>query len=147
LELKKTCDENDVVLVHDGNRPMVSGSVIDSCLNIFERYGSATAAIPCVVPVFRTSDSGISSNVSIPREYLFRTQAPEVYSLKKLLWAHEQAKIKDIVNAAGVCTLMQQLGERVYFSCGSEKNIKITTVEDIEIFKALLSTTKEDWLK
>jgi 2-C-methyl-D-erythritol 4-phosphate cytidylyltransferase len=147
LELKKTCDANDVVLIHDGNRPMVSGSVIDSGFNTFGKYGSAIAAIPCLEAVFKSSDGGVSSDVSVPRQDLFRTQTPYVCSLKKLLWAYEQAQIRGIINTTATCTLMQQLGERVYFSSGSEKNIKITTIEDIEIFKALLSTAKEDWLK
>jgi len=42
---------------------------------------------------------------------------------------------------------MVELGKNVYFSIGSEKNIKLTTPEDIEIFKALLNTKKEDWMK
>ncbi|MCI9384276.1 MAG: 2-C-methyl-D-erythritol 4-phosphate cytidylyltransferase, partial [Lachnospiraceae bacterium] len=44
-------------------------------------------------------------------------------------------------------TLMLDLGERVYFSTGSAKNLKLTTLEDIEIFKALYSAEQEDWIK
>ena len=43
--------------------------------------------------------------------------------------------------------LMQQLGEMTYFSKGSEENLKITTLDDLKIFKALLHTRQEDWLK
>ena len=42
---------------------------------------------------------------------------------------------------------MIEMGEQVYFSAGSEKNIKLTTVEDIDIFKALLAAKRSDWLK
>ena len=42
---------------------------------------------------------------------------------------------------------MVELGEKVYFSAGSEKNVKLTTVDDIEIFKALLATREDEWLK
>jgi 2-C-methyl-D-erythritol 4-phosphate cytidylyltransferase len=42
---------------------------------------------------------------------------------------------------------MIEMGKQVYFSAGSEKNIKLTTVEDLDIFKALLAATKSDWLK
>jgi len=65
-----------------------------------------------------------------------------VYSLGKLLWAHEQAKIKNIKSTTATCSLMRE-----YFSKGSEKNIKITTVEDIDIFKALLHMTHDNWIK
>ena len=52
-----------------------------------------------------------------------------------------------ITNSVASCTLMIEMGEQVYFSAGSEKNIKLTTVEDIDIFKALLAAKRSDWLK
>ena len=97
--------------------------------------------------VFRSNDDGISSTVSIPREQLFRTQTPHTYTLGKLLWAHKEAQKQGIVNTAASCTLMQKLGETVYFSKGSEENLKITTIDDMMIFEALLHTRKESWLK
>ena len=52
-----------------------------------------------------------------------------------------------ITNSVASCTLMIEMGKQVYFSSGSEKNIKLTTVEDIDIFKALLAAKRPDWLK
>ena len=147
VELSKELADDDVVMVHDGNRCLVSSEIISNSLAVFHAHGSAVAAIPCVEAVFRSSDDGTSSTVSIPREQLFRTQTPHTYTLGKLLWAHEQAAEKGITNTAASCTLMQQLGETVYFSKGSETNLKITTVDDMLIFKALLNTKKDSWLK
>ena len=146
-ELKAHISMDDVVLVHDGNRSMVSSEIISDSLVKFKKYGSAVAAIPCVEAVFRSDDDGISSTVSVPREQLFRTQTPHTYTLEKLLWAHEEAAKKGITNTAASCTLMQQLGEKVYFSKGSEENIKITTTDDLRIFQALLHTKTDNWLK
>lgn len=145
--LSEELNETDVVMIHDGNRCLVSSEIISNSLATFKKYGSAVAAIPCVEAVFRSSDNGITSNVSIPREQLFRTQTPHTYTLGKLLWAHDEAKKCGIQNTAASCTLMQQLGETVYFSQGSEENLKITTVDDMMIFKALLHTKKDSWLK
>lgn len=78
---------------------------------------------------------------------LARTQTPQAFPLKKLLWAHEEAQKRKISNSIASCTLMVELGEEVYFCPGSEKNIKITTTDDMEIFKALLMARKDDWLK
>lgn len=144
--LNKNISEDSVVLIHDGNRGLVSHEIISDALSTYYKYGSAIVAIPCTEAVFRSSD-GITSNVEISRDELYRTQTPHVYNLKKLLWAHEQAKINNIENTAATCSLMQKLGEEIHFSKGSEKNIKITTVEDIEIFKSLLNTTKDNWIK
>lgn len=140
-------DEETIIMVHDGNRCLVSGEIISNSLATFNKHGSAVAAIPCVEAVFRSQDNGDSSTISIPREQLFRTQTPHTYTLDKLLWAHEEAKKRGITGTAASCTLMQQLGETVYFSKGSEENLKITTVDDMMIFKALLHTKKDSWLK
>ena len=146
-ELSKILTKEDIVMIHDGNRCMVSSEIISNSLAAFHEYGSAVAAIPCVEAVFRSNDDGKSSDVSIPREQLFRTQTPHTYTLGKLLWAHEEAKKRGITNTAASCTLMQELGEKVYFSKGSETNLKITTVDDMLIFEALLHTPKDAWLK
>lgn len=145
--LKKEMNSNDIVMIHDGNRCLVSADIISDSVATFIEHGSAVAAIPGVEAVFRSDDNGISSNISIPREQLFRTQTPHTYTLEKLLWAHEQAKLKGITNTAATCVLMQKIGEKVFFSKGSETNLKITTVDDMEIFEALLHTQKENWLK
>lgn len=144
--LQEHCSADDVVMIHDGNRCLVSDEIISDSLATCHRYGSAVAAIPCVEAVFRSED-GISSVSYIPREKLIRTQTPHTYTLRKLLWAHEEAEKRNIKESVATCTLMHELGERIYFSKGSEENLKITTVDDMMIFKALLHTKKDDWLK
>ena len=146
-ELQKSLSPDDIVMIHDGNRCLVSSEIISNSLATFQAFGSAVAAIPCVEAVFRSSDDGTSSNISIPREQLFRTQTPHTYTLGKLLWAHDEAQKRNISNTAASCTLMQMLGETVYFSKGSETNLKITTIDDMLIFEALLHTKKDEWLK
>jgi len=144
LKLKEEgLSDDTVVVVHDGNRSNVSSQIISNSLAVYNRYGSAVAAIPCVEAVFRSEDEGFSSTVSIPREQLYRTQTPHSYSLGKLLWAHEMAENNGIVNSSATCTLMQELGETIYFSKGSVENIKITTEDDLVVFKALLKTKRE----
>ena len=60
---------------------------------------------------------------------------------------HRKAIEAGITNSVASCTLKTELGEQVFFSAGSEKNIKLTTLEDIDIFKALLASSRSDWLK
>lgn len=146
MELKKHCDENDIIMIHDGNRALVSQEIITDSLVKYKKYGSAVAVIPCIEAIF-ISDDGIVSENQIPRETLFRTQTPHTYSLGKLLKAHEEADKKGIKNSTATCTLMQSLGEKIYFSKGSEKNLKVTTIEDIEIFQALLNTNLSSNIK
>lgn len=143
---KKYGKKDNTVIVHDGNRPLVSTEIISDALATYKQFGSSVAAIPCVEVVF-SSDDGIVAEKSIPRERLFRTQTPHVYSVEKLLWAHEEAKKKNIPSTAASCDLMYQLGEKVYFSRGTEENFKITTVDDLTMFKAMLKTRRDEWIK
>ncbi|MCR4734992.1 MAG: 2-C-methyl-D-erythritol 4-phosphate cytidylyltransferase [Treponema sp.] len=147
IELEKHCSKDDIVMVHDGNRCNVSNEIIADSLATFKAKGSAVAVVPCVEVVYYSDDDGMSSQKSLPRENLYRTQTPHTYTLGKLLWAHAQAKEKNITNTAASCGLMSELGEKIYFSKGSEENLKITTVDDLMIFKALLHTKKDNWLK
>lgn len=145
-ELEKHCDKDDVVIVHDGNRALVSNEIISGALSTFYQYGSAVVAIPTTEVVFVSEDK-IKSTEEISRDKLVRTQTPHIYTLGKLLWAHDEAKKRNLPPTAASCSLMKELGETTYFSKGSEKNLKITTLEDLEIFKAILNSEKESWLK
>ena len=90
---------------------------------------------------------GKSTNKSYPRDNLKRTQTPQGFFLGDIASAHKEALEKGITNSVASCTMMVELGKTIYFSPGSEKNIKLTTVDDIEIFKALLAAEKSNWLK
>lgn len=145
-KIAEEASENDVVMVHDGNRPLISSEIISDSLATYAKYGSAVAVIPCTEVVFE-SDDGISSVVSTPRERLFRTQTPHTYKIGELLDAHKKAEEQGITSTAASCMLMKELGRLTYFSKGSEENLKITTLDDLKIFKALLHTRQESWIK
>ena len=146
FELEKHYDKNDIVLIHDGNRPMISDDIISDCINVTIEKGCAIAAIPCTEAILET-DNGIESETSYPREKLRRTQTPHGFRLGDICDLHRRALDAGITNSTAACTMMVELGEKVFFSAGSEKNLKLTTVDDIDIFKALLTTTRPDWIK
>lgn len=146
MGLKEVCNEDDMVLIHDAIRPLVSQEIISDNISCCMRHGSAVTVIPCAEAMLQTKDSE-SSIQEIPRNELARTQTPQAFYLKKLVWAHEEAEKRGIKNSIATCTLMIELRERIYFSTGSEKNLKLTTTDDIEIFKALLHSKKDEWMK
>lgn len=145
-ELEKYHKPDDIVLIHDAIRPMVSAEIISDCIRVTKEKGNAIAVIPCAEAMMQTED-GVVSVGSYPRDRLKRTQTPQGFSLFKICELHRRALKVGITNSVASCTLMIEMGEQVYFSIGSEKNIKLTTVEDIDIFKALLVAKKSDWLK
>lgn len=145
-ELEKHFDKDDIVLIHDAIRPMVSAEIISDNIRVAREYGNAITVIPCAEAMMQTED-GVVSVGSYPRDRLKRTQTPQAFKIGDICDLHRRALESGITNSVASCTLKIEMGEQVYFSAGSEKNIKLTTVEDIDIFKALLAAKRSDWLK
>lgn len=137
--------DDDIVVIHDAIRPMVSADVISDNIRVCREYGNATAVIPCTSVMLKTEDALIS-NDQVPRENLKITQTPQSYYINELIEVHKEAVKKDLLPSISSCALYIEMGKEVYLSVGSEKNIKITTSEDIEIFSALLRSSKPEWL-
>lgn len=138
FELEKHYSADDLVLVHDAVRPLVSQDIISGCIATTRERGSAIVVIPCQEAMLRTDDQ-LSSGATYPRDNLKRTQTPQGFALGRLCEAHRRALAQGITNSVSSCTMMVELGETVYFCAGSEKNLKLTTPDDLDIFKALLT--------
>ena len=137
LELEKHFSASDTIIIHDGNRPLISQKTISEGLSVFSNFGSAVAFIPCTEVVF-LSDDNITPNDEIPREKLMRTQTPHIFNLGKLLRGYERAETENKKYSAA-CSLMKDLNEKIALFSGSEINMKITTIEDLDIFRALIT--------
>lgn len=141
------CANDDMVLIHDSVRPLLSQDIISSNIAICKAYGYAITGIQCREAILESED-GFSTSSSIPRDRLIRTQTPQTFKLGNIIKVHEEAKAKGITNSVASCTLIAEVGGReMHIVPGSEKNIKVTTVEDLEILKALMHTSKDGWLK
>ena len=92
---------------------------------------------------------GETTTEYVPRDTLRRASTPQAYRFDKLLWAYEKAFSKNIGIQASTYanTLMVELGECLHFAPGSDKNIKLTTKDDLELFKAYMKMEKDSWLR
>jgi len=142
---KRHHNDNDIVLIHDAIRPMVSHDIISDNIRVCKKYGNAITVVPCTAAMLKTYD-GISSTEQVPRDNLKTTQTPQSFFVKDIIEAHHEALQKGITKSVASCTMYIELGKELHMSMGSEKNIKLTTTEDIEIFKALINAKKDSWL-
>lgn len=138
--------DDDIVLIHDAIRPMVSADIISDNIRVCRDKGNAITAIPCTSVMLQTDDA-IVSYKQIPRDNLKITQTPQAFFLNELIEVHKKAITIDLLPSIASCALYIEMGMPVYLSKGSEKNIKITTSEDIEIFQSLLESKRPSWLK
>lgn len=140
MELQEVCGPEDIVVIHDGIRPLVEDFVLTDVLVQCKKHGNAVTSMPYNEQIFVTED-GETSTQYIPRDTLRRVSTPQAYTYGKLRWAYEKAFTENIGIQASTYanTLMVELGEYLYFAAGSDKNIKLTTKDDLELFKALLA--------
>lgn len=146
--LEDKCDSEDVIIIHDGIRPLVEDTILSDIIIKCKKYGNAVTSLPYNEQIFKIKDEA-STCEYIPRETLRRVMTPQAYKFGKLDWAYHQAfenKI-GIFGSSYTNTMMVDLGETLYFAAGSEKNIKLTTKDDLELFKAYLKIDKDTWLK
>jgi len=146
--LEDICSGSDNIIIHDGIRPLVDENIISDVIVKCDLYGNAVASLPYNEQIF-IKKTDISSSEYIPRETLRRVQTPQCYKYDKLLWGYREAFEKSIgiYGPSYTNTMMVDLGVEIYFAAGSEKNIKITTVDDIDVFKALLKTKRDSYIK
>ena len=143
--LKERMEEDDIVIIHDGIRPMVSSEVVISCIDTCIEKGNGITALPVYEQVFEANTES-TSNKYIPREQLRILQTPQAYHFSEIFEVYDSA-FKNGIGIKGSSyanTLMTDFGKVLYFALGSTKNIKITTADDIAIFKAMLSAEGEN---
>ena len=146
--LESVCAEDDIAIIHDGIRPLVDRSVLTDVIQICMQKGNAVTSLPYNEQIFIKDDEE-STTRYIPRETLRRVSTPQAYKYGKLLWAYREAFEKKIgiYGSSYTNTMFVELGERLYFAAGSDKNIKLTTKDDLELFKAYLKADRASWLK
>lgn len=147
-KLKEVASSNDLIILHDGVRPLVSLDIISDLIVTATTYGNAISSLPVVDQVV-VKDDDTTTSESIPRDNLRIVTTPQAYKLGDILDTYEKAYKdgKAMTGNHSINTLMHEYGEKLYFSKGSEINFKLTSTFDIYRFKAILETEKCDWLK
>ena len=143
--LEEKISPDDVVIIHDGIRPLVEEEILSDVIIKCRQYGNAVTSMPYNEQIF-VIDNDISTVKYIPREMLRRVANPQAYKFGKLDWAYHEAYEKEIgiYGSSYTNTMMVELGERLYFAAGSEKNIKLTTQDNLELFKGYLKAGMND---
>ncbi len=148
--LEGKCSEEDNIIIHDGIRPLIEPSVLSDVIAKCEEFGNGVTSMPYNEQIFIVSkDDETTTTEYIPRETLRRVATPQAYKFGKLDWAYHEAFEKEIgiYGSSYTNTMMVLLGERLHFAAGSDKNIKLTTKDDLEMFKSYLKMDKDNWLK
>lgn len=142
--------DDDIIIIHDGIRPLVDESVLTDVIMKAQQYGNAVTSLPYNEQIFVVSQEDTSTTKQyIPRETLRRVSTPQAYRFDKLRHGYHEAFEKGIgiYGSSYTNTMMVELGETLHFAAGSDRNIKLTTKDDLEMFKGYLKKDKDNWLK
>ena len=135
---------DDIAIIHDGISPMVDSGVLSDILRVCRLHGNGVTSTPYNEQIFVKLDE-FTTRAYIPRETLRKVATPQAYRYDLLLRSYRRAfeeKI-GIYGSAYTNTMMVDLGETLYFAAGSDKNIKLTSKDDLELFKAYLKMENE----
>jgi len=112
VRIAETSKDDDIVLICDGVRPMLSEQLITTCIEDTKIYGTAVPVTPSIDSVLY-SDDGITCSKNIERRKIYITQAPQGYKMKTIMDAHDEAMAKGVESVSSG-DLMIELGHEIH---------------------------------
>lgn len=137
--------DRNVVLVHDGVRPLISNRIISENIASVKKHGSAVTCAPAQETFVLIDDENNIGEVAA-REHSRLAKAPQSFWLEELLEAQEQAIREGHTDMIDSCTLMRAYGKKMHVVECSYENIKITTPDDFYMFRALYDARENQQL-
>ena len=127
---------DDIVLIHDGVRPLITEQTITDNIETVRRDGSCITCIPATETFIVSQSDG---SLEIPtRDNSLIARAPQSFYLKEIFQAHEQARAEGRHDFIDSCSMMHHYGHKLGKVIGPMENIKITTPTDYFVFKAMV---------
>lgn len=130
--------DTDIVVIHDGVRPLLNNENLETVIEAALRFGAATCAVPVKDTVKLARKDGFVAE-TLPRNSLWLTQTPQAFRYEVILDAHQCAHEENF-QATDDAALVERLGKPVKLVDGNYRNIKITTPEDLIVASALLES-------
>jgi len=135
LAMKGQMKEDDIVLIHDGVRPLITEELITNNIEAVKKFGNAITAEPVRESVVRSEDGEMIDEVP-PRGEMYTAKAPQSFCYGKIMSLYERAheEGKGSIDSAHLCSMY---GEPMHMIQSTKNNMKITTPADYYIFRAL----------
>lgn len=137
VKCRELFGEDNIVLIHDGVRPLIDNGTISKNIACVKENGSAITVTPAVETIVISQESGEIGKV-IDRSKSQLAKAPQSFRLKEILKSHYEAQKEGINGFIDSASLMQYYGYHLYTVDGKVENIKITTPEDFYILRAII---------
>lgn len=147
-ELTRLYGENgeDIVLIHDGVRPLIDEKLIVENIECVKKHGNAITVAKAIETVVLLNDSAVVDTV-MDRKFCNIAKAPQSFYLNDIYMCHLKAIEENKLDFIDSAMLMQHYGHKIYTVHGSNENIKITTPMDYYLFRAILDARENEQVK
>jgi 2-C-methyl-D-erythritol 4-phosphate cytidylyltransferase/2-C-methyl-D-erythritol 2,4-cyclodiphosphate synthase len=143
--LMATSPDMDVVMVHDGARPLAGPEWYDNAVPVMERATAAIYAIPLkdTVKLRESVDAmGPQTVRTLDRSRLVAAQTPQIFHRDVLIKAHRYAKDHNLTGTDDA-SLVEAIGEKIVILRGDERNHKVTTMDDVPVLEFYMNGPTE----
>lgn len=137
LGLEAVAEDYGLVLIHDGVRPIITENAIERIINSAKTHRAVITGLPARETV-KEVDSSHEVVTTYDRERIWLIQTPQVFYYEDILAAHQRAFREGWDEATDDSVLIERMGIPINVIEGSEKNIKVTTPNDLELARFLL---------
>ena len=139
--LETSDDDREIVLIHDGVRPLIDASLISRNIESVKTHGSAISASPAI-ETFCLRSTGETIAAVLERDKCFLAKAPQSFFLKDIVHCHRAARREGAYRAVDSAQLMMRNGFTLHYVLCDTSNIKITTPCDYYVFKGILEANE-----
>lgn len=139
---KKHSEGNDIVLIHDGVRPLISAELIEANVKDVVQNGSSITTAEAKETVILVDHCGLVEEV-VDRRRTLIAKAPQCFYLDDILAAHNKALASGLNDFVDSCTMMRHYGYSIHVTPGPVENIKVTTPDDFYTFRAILQQRED----
>ena len=129
--------DDDIVLIHDGVRPLIDAKLISENIEAVKEYGNAVSAIRAYETCCLADSDGCITKI-LDRSKCVKVKAPQSFYVKDIWSYHLKAREDGFTEATDSATLTAHYGGALHCVDCSVMNIKITTLADFYIFKAII---------
>ena len=131
-------NDNDIVLIHDGVRPLIDEYTITQCKESVSQFGNAITVSPVIETIFLKEINSNEVGKILNRSCCEMAKAPQCFILNDIYSAHCKAIKDGKINFIDSASLMQYYGYSLHTVEGTPENIKITTPADFYVFRAIM---------
>lgn len=129
---------DDMVIIHDAVRPLVSDHLISSCISALNEYDGCLPVLPVNDTIYQ-STSGNAITQLLKRETLFAGQAPEAFRLREYYEINADATKEELARTRGTSEIAYKHGMNICLIEGDDMNFKLTTPADLNRFRVLIN--------